>query len=528
MAQKKAETPWHKDDVLEVTIEDMDQDGNGIGHTEDGYTLFIKDAVIGDKVTAKVMKATPKYAFAKLEEITERSPFRVEPKCDISNKCGGCQIQSLDYEHQLAFKERKVRGDLIRIGGFPAEKVDEVLYPIIGMDDPFRYRNKEQVPVGMSADGIPLTGFYAGRTHSIVPMTDCMLGAEDNKKILEAILEYMKLYHVPAYDEKTGEGLLRHILIRNGVYSQQTMVCLVVNGDSLPEEDKLVEMIRVLPNVTSISLNVNRAKTNVILGRKLRVLWGEDSILDSLHIFDVREHRGTDAAGAELPTGEKAHTDASPAGSAKDAAWGNGKTQTFVPTGTQLQFRISPLSFYQVNPKQTEKMYSLALDYAALTGKEYVLDLYCGIGTISLFLAKRAKEVYGIEVVPEAVRDAKINAERNGISNALFETGRAEDVLPAFVERRRKEGRRNPVDVVVVDPPRKGLDDGTIDIILKLMPKRVVYVSCDPATLARDLKKLCEKEYELRKVTPVDNFCNSVHVETVVLLSNKMRSGRTM
>lgn len=202
--------------------------------------------------------------------------------------------------------------------------------------------------------------------------------------------------------------------------------------------------------------------------------------------------------------------------------------QTFVPTGTQLQFRISPLSFYQINPKQTEKMYSLALDYAALTGKEYVLDLYCGIGTISLFLAKRAKEVYGIEVVPEAVRDAKINAERNGISNALFETGRAEDVLPAFVERRRKEGRRNPVDVVVVDPPRKGLDDGTINIILKLMPKRVVYVSCDPATLARDLRKLCEKEYELRKVTPVDNFCNSVHVETVVLLSNKMRSGRTM
>lgn len=491
--EKKETIPYKKGDLLEeIVIDDMDQDGEGIGHTKDGYTLFIKDAVIGDHVTASIMKATPKYAWAKLEEITEKSPYRVEPQCDISNKCGGCQIQSLDYEHQLAYKERKVRGDLIHIGGFPAEKVDEILYPIIGMDDPFRCRNKEQVPVGMSTDGVPLTGFYAGRTHSIVPMTDCMLGAKDNQKILEAILEYMKLYQVPAYNEKTGEGLLRHILIRNGIYSQQTMICLVVNGDSLPEEDKLVELLRVLPNVASITLNVNKAKTNVILGRKIRVLWGEDSIEDTLHVFEVREHR-------------------------EDGS----RIQEFEPTGEQIRFRISPLSFYQVNPKQTEKMYSLALHYAGLTGKEYVLDLYCGIGSISLFLARRAREVYGIEVVPEAVRDAKINADRNGISNALFEAGRAEDVLPAFVERRKKEGRRNPVDVVVVDPPRKGLDEGTIGIILKLQPKRIVYISCDPATLARDLKLLCEKDYELKKATPVDNFSQSVHVETVCLLSRQ-------
>ena len=516
----------------------MDQDGQGIGHTKEGYTLFIKDAVIGDQVTAKIMKAEPKYAFAKLVTVDKASPYRIEPKCDIANKCGGCQIQTLGYERQLKFKQDKVRNDLIRIGGFDADTVDAVMSPIVGMDDPFHYRNKEQVPIGTDKDGNPVCGFYAGRTHDIIPMTDCEIGAEDNRKILEAILDYMKLYEVSSYDEKTGEGLLRHVLIRNGIYSRETMVVLVVNGTKLPEEDKLVELLRVIPGVSSIILNTNTAQTNVVLGKKLRTLWGEDSIEDSLHVLEVKEEpEQTDGQaalsaaagisaddGAETSENNKSERSKDKESKLQETAEElqnevHGPRLSFLPTGKQILFRISPLSFYQVNPKQTEKLYSIALSYAGLTGSEYVLDLYCGIGTISLFMAQKAREVYGIEVVPEAVRDAKINAESNGIENVLFEPGRAEEVLPAFADRRKAEGRKNPVDVIVVDPPRKGLDDVTINTMLDLSPARIVYVSCDPATLARDLKKLCGSGYELTKAAPVDQFGHTVHVETVCLLS---------
>jgi 23S rRNA (uracil1939-C5)-methyltransferase len=477
---KTEEVPFKKDDIVTVTIEDIGNDGEGIGKA-DGYTLFIKDAVLGDTVSAKIMKATPSYAYAKLLEIITPSPFRTSPRCEIHKQCGGCQIQALDYDHQLAFKQRKVRNDLIRIGGFPEEEIDKVMQPIVGMEDPFRYRNKEQVPVG-EKDGQPVTGFYAEHTHCIVPMTECCIGAEENQQILQTVIAYMKEQKVPAYDEQTGKGIIRHILIRSGVYSRQIMVCIVAAADQLPSEDALVRSLCILPGMTSISLNTNRSRSNVIMGKKIRTLWGEDTIEDCLHVMKVKEG-------------------------------------CFEPTSQAVRFRISPLSFYQVNPKQTEKLYSLVLHYCGLTGKETVFDLYCGVGTISLFLAHGAKEVYGVESVPEAIEDARENARLNGITNVLFETGKTEEVLPAYCERHRAEGRKARADVIVVDPPRKGCDEICLQTMLDIQPERIVYVSCDPATLSRDLKKLCAGGYELKAVTPVDQFGHTVHVETVVLMS---------
>jgi 23S rRNA (uracil1939-C5)-methyltransferase len=352
-------------------------------------------------------------------------------------------------------------------------------------------------------------------------MTSCAIGDPENDLILNTILDYMKAENVPSYDEKTGTGLLRHILIRSGVYSREVMICLVVNGDSLPSENKLVELLRVLPFVTSISINTNKSRGNVILGRKLRVLWGEESIVDTLHVYKVEYEESTRNPAASL------HDDSAASGndtSGIDAS----RTAHFIPTGEAVNFRISPLSFYQVNPKQTEKLYSIVLEYCKLNGHETAWDLYCGIGTISLFLAKHAKEVYGVESVEDAVRDARNNARLNNIENVEFETGRAEDVLPAYVDRHKSEHRKHPVDVIVVDPPRKGLDDVTIGVMLAMAPPRIVYVSCDPATMSRDLKKLTAAQkdaagnkysYKLQRVQPVDQFGHTVHVETVVLMS---------
>jgi 23S rRNA (uracil1939-C5)-methyltransferase len=385
----KAQAPFQKDDVVTVTIEDIGNNGEGIGKA-DGYTLFIKDAVLGDTVSAKVMKATPAYGYAKLLEVLKPSPMRTMPRCEISKQCGGCQIQALDYDSQLDFKQRKVRNALVRIGGFPEAEVEAAMHPIVGMEDPFHYRNKEQVPVG-EKDGQPVTGFFAEHTHCIVPMTECAIGAEENQQILETVLEYMKQQGVPSYDEATGTGLVRHILIRSGVYSRQIMVCIVVNGEKLPEEDSLVRALCVLPGMTSISLCTNTKRGNVVMGSRIRTLWGEDTIEDCLHILKVRK---------------------------------NG----FETTGRSIRFRISPRSFYQVNPKQTEKLYSIVLECCGLHGKETVFDLYCGVGTISLFLADGAKEVYGVEEIPEAIADARENARLNGIENVLFEAGKVEEV----------------------------------------------------------------------------------------------------
>ena len=485
--KKNKVSGYRKGQEIKVRIIDIGMRGEGIGKLEDGYTVFIKDAVVGDYVRASIMKANKSYAYAHLDQILQASPHRVEPLCPIARQCGGCQLQALSYEQELVYKQNKVRADLIRIGGFPEEEIDSVMEPIVGMQDnptgPWRYRNKAQVPVGKNSAGRIVAGFYAGRTHSIIPMTDCMLGQEINKDIIDRVLTYMEIHKVPPYDEETGKGLIRHILIRSGKFSGQIMVCIVANGNSLPYESDLVEHLKNVPGMTSIVLNVNKERTNVILGRKLRTLWGRDEIEDTLHVYDV------------MTNGE------------------------FVPAAEAVTFRISPLSFYQVNPEQTQKLYSLAMHYAHLTGKETVWDLYCGVGTISLFMARRAKKVCGVEIIPEAIENAKQNAARNGIENAEFFVGKAEEVLPAYVQARKTAGEDPDIDVICVDPPRKGCDSKCLETILEIRPERVVYVSCDPATLARDLRILADGGYELRKLRPVDQFGHTVHVETVCLLS---------
>ena len=449
-----------KDDLIEVTIEDLSEEGTGIGKFE-GMTFFIKDAVIGDRVRAKIMKMKKNYGFARLMEVLTPSPDRVEPLCPVARQCGGCQIQAMSYEAQLAFKTRKVENNLKRIGKFEEIPMES----IIGMEDPFHYRNKAQFPFGKNRDGKIITGFYAGRTHSIIENTSCHLGKEVNEEILEKILAWMNAFHVEPYNEATGKGLMRHSLIRCGFRTGEIMVCLVINGRKIPGEEVLVDSLKIIPGMTSISLNVNKEKTNVILGREVINLWGRPYIEDYIG---------------------------------------------------EVKYQISPLSFFQVNPVQTERLYGKALEYAGLTGEETVWDLYCGIGTISLFLARKARKVYGVEIIPDAIEDARRNASLNGFTNTEFYVGKAEEVLP---EKYEKEGIR--ADVIVVDPPRKGCDETLLSTMVKMQPERIVYVSCDSATLARDLRYLCDNGYELKRVCPADMFPQTVHVETVCLLSRK-------
>ncbi len=489
------ERDYKKGDFLTVTIEDISDEGLGIGK-HDGYTLFIKDAVVGDECKVKIMKAKKNYAFAHLEEVLNPSSFRIAPLCKNAKACGGCQLQAMSYDAELAFKENKAKNNLIRIGGFSEEFIESIKEPIVGMSsingnekskkpagsdckevamNPYRYRNKAQYPVGYDKEGNLVAGFYAGRTHDIIPNTDCLLGREINKTILECILSFMKKEKISAYDEKTGKGLLRHILIREGFTSGEIMVCLIVNGKSLPKEELLCDVLtKEVPAIKSICLNVNLKDTNVIMGDETRLLWGKETIEDELD---------------------------------------------------GVKFNISARSFYQINPVQTERLYKKALDYANLTGKESVWDLYCGIGTISLFLARKAGQVYGVEIIPEAIADAKENAKLNGITNAEFFVGKAEEVLPEFYYKQKgtdsddikKNDMLHP-DVIVVDPPRKGCDEKCLETMLQMEPDRIVYVSCDSATLARDLKILCEEKYELRAWQCYDQFSRTVHVETVVLL----------
>ena len=449
-----------KNEVFTTVIQDMSEDGAGIGRT-DGYTWFIKDAVIGDTVEARAMKMKKSYGYARLMRILEPSVHRVEPRCPVARQCGGCQIQAMKYEEQLRFKERKVLNHLMRIGGFSREEIP--MLPIMGMEHPWRYRNKAQFPFGKDKNGRIITGFYAGRTHTIVEQEDCLLGAEVNRDILRVIRNYMEEFHIEPYDEENHRGLVRHALIRVGFKTGEIMVCLVINGDALSHGEALVERLRAIPGMTSISFNVNKEKTNVILGRKVVDLYGPGYITD--YIGEVR-------------------------------------------------YRISPLSFYQVNPVQTEKLYGTALEYAGLTGGETVWDLYCGIGTISLFLAQKAGKVYGVEIVPQAIEDARMNAKLNGFENVEFFVGKAEEVLPEQYEKNQVYA-----DVIVVDPPRKGCDEKCLETIVKMGPERVVYVSCDSATLARDLRVLAGKGYRMEKVRCCDMFGQSGHVETVVLLS---------
>ena len=489
-----------KNDIFELEITDMGTDGEGIGHY-DGMTFFVKDALIGDVITARATKLKKNYGYARVEEIKTPSTFRVEPQCELHKRCGGCQIQALSYEKQLEFKNNKVRNNLMRIGGFSEAKLDSKMQPPVGADNPYRYRNKAQFPVGYDRDGNIVTGFYASRSHNIIPVEDCRLGVPQNKEILDIIKEWMNECGITPYDENTHKGLVRHVLIRYGFTSKQIMVCLVINGDSLEAKrragnaaDILCERLSKIDGMTSISYNINKENTNVILGKKTVCIWGRPYIEDTIHLLSYPD---------------------------------------FTPQGTGITYQISPQSFYQVNPKQTEKLYSTALAFAGLTGNENVWDLYCGIGTISLFLSQKAKQVYGVEIVPQAIEDAKNNAKLNGITNAHFFVGKAEEVLPQFYENAKKTekitddtastGRTDMLrpDVIVVDPPRKGCDELCLETIVKMAPEKVGYVSCDSSTLARDVKYFGENGYAVKRVRTVDMFGMSGHVETVVLLSHK-------
>lgn len=473
----------NKEYILEIT--DMGVDGEGIGKAE-GVTLFVKDTVIGDLVRVKVMKMKKTYGYARMMEIVKSSPYRVEPKCSLSRQCGGCQIQSLSYEKQLEFKEKKVRNNLERIAGLS----NPFLEPIVGMEEPYHFRNKEQFPIRKGKDGQAVAGFFAARTHHLIPVTNCLIGVPVNEIIIREVLRIMNQYGIEPYEEETHSGLVRHVLIRYGFTSKEIMVCFVLNGEKLPYANKMVEALCKIEGMASITININTEKTNVILGSTVQVLWGRDFIMDELD---------------------------------------------------GIRFRISPLSFYQVNPRQTEKLYRIAMDYAGLTGTETVWDMYCGIGTISLFLSRQAGQVYGVEVIPQAIEDARRNAELNGISNVEFFVGKAEEVVPRYYEEKQSESTKSSrrencpektagtdamakglhPDVVVVDPPRKGCAQELLATICRMAPERIVYVSCDSATLARDVKYLCENGYEFVKGRPVDQFGHSSHVECVVEIQRK-------
>ena len=460
-----------KNDVVTVTIEDFGVGGEGIGKI-DGYALFIKDAVIGDVVEAKVMKAKKNYGYGKLQKIIRLSEHRVMPRCPIARQCGGCQMQAVSYDKQLEYKNRKVWNNLKRIGGIPEKLLEAVMEPPCGMEEPYRYRNKAQFPIGRDKNGRLAAGFYAGRTHQIIPCDDCCLGMKVNQEILDRLLSFMEKYHIEPYDEAEHKGLVRHVLLRYGFATDEIMVCLVINGKELPHARELTEELREIPGMMSISVSRNTEKTNVIMGKEIRVLWGQGFITDYIG---------------------------------------------------EIKYQISPLSFYQVNPVQTRNLYETALEYAGLHGTETVWDLYCGIGTISLFLAQRAGRVYGVEIVPQAVEDARKNAEINGIGNAQFFAGKAEEVLPGYYEEYAAghPGQRAGADVIVVDPPRKGCEESVLETMVRMQPERIVYVSCDSATLARDAAYLRENGYEVERGKVTDMFPQTCHTECVLGMQRK-------
>ena len=449
-----------KNESVVLTIDDMSETGEGIGKAE-GYTFFVKNAVSGDVVEAHITKLLKNYGYAKMKEILTPSPYRVIPACENARPCGGCQLQELSYKGQLEFKYKKVKGHMERIAGMENVPV----FPVKGMKECFHYRNKSQYPVQKGKDGQIVMGFYAGRTHNVIEASDCLLNLGKDKEILGIIKNYMERNHIAPYDEKTGKGIIRHVMIRYGKHTGQIMVCLVVTKDPSKAKEELVKQLLTIEGMTSICLNINKANTNVILGEKMVQLYGEDFIVDTIG---------------------------------------------------EVKYRISAKSFFQVNPEQTKVLYDTALEYAGLTGDEVVWDLYCGIGTISLFLAQKAKRVYGVEIVPAAIENANENAKLNGMENVEFFCGKAEEVLPREYERHQIYA-----DVIVTDPPRKGCEVEVLDTMVKMNPKKIVYVSCNSATLARDVKYLAEYGYRVEKVQPVDMFAQTVHIETVVLLSQQ-------
>jgi len=446
-----------KNNDYTVEITGLTHEGLGVGRINN-LAIFVKGAIPGETILAKVIKINKSYAVGKLLKIIKASENRAEPFCKVYGKCGGCSLQHMDYSAQLKFKTDMVRENLKRIGKLE----DVIVNPAIGMENSLRYRNKAQFPVGM-ADGRPVIGFYSVRSHNIIDSETCGIQDELSDRVREVVRKFIAENKVSVYDEVTGKGLVRHVMTRVGFKTGEVMVVIVVNGKKLPFHDKLVRSLTdAVPDIKSIVLNVNTQKSNVILGSENITLFGRDVITDYIGKF---------------------------------------------------KFEISPLSFYQVNPVQTEVLYEKALEYAGLTGSETVFDLYCGIGTISLFLSQKAKKVYGVEVVEDAIRDAKRNAEINGVDNCEFIVGEAEKVIPELY------GQGVKADVVVVDPPRKGCDEVLLQTLVDMAPKRIVYVSCNPSTLARDLGYLSERGFEVNKVQPVDMFPYTSHVECVTLMS---------
>ena len=535
---KNKEHSLQKNDLITLEITDLTEEGQGVGK-KDGLVFFVKDSVMGDKVEARILKAKKNYAYAKVEKLLEASPYRITPLCPVAGKCGGCQLQHLSYEKELAWKEDRIAQSLIRIAGLSPEEVESKKEGILG-GVLSRYRNKAQYPVqnGMKireektvSGRSPVEckknpeneqesyaslrmGFYGFHSHRIIETKDCLINSAENPLILNCIKDWAREYKISGYEEETGKGLLRHIFLRKGFSTGEILLCLVLNGKSLPYGKELWENLQGLSlsaeegdlqrgedvscgmdaqsqedvycgkngtvqgRIVGLCVNINEGRGNAILGRETLCLYGKDSIEDKIG---------------------------------------------------ELSFSISVPSFYQVNPAQTEKIYGKALEYAALTGEETVWDCYCGIGTISLFLAQKAKQVYGLEIVPEAIENAKKNAEKNGLQNAEFFVGAAEEVLPKWVEEQKRElsakgadcSVGDMVDVVSLDPPRKGCDEACLSAVLELSPKRIVYVSCDPGSLARDMKYLREGGYKLEKWVGIDNFPRTGHVETIALLQKE-------
>lgn len=445
-----------KNQCFEMTCDAFGQDAQGVCRHE-GMAVFVPGLLPGERALVRIVKPEKRYAFGRVEKLLEKSPSRAEPFCPIYKRCGGCVCQHMTYEASLAFKRQQVQDLLQRVGGLSIE-----VPPVWGMAHPFGYRNKGAYPVAQT-DGAPACGFFAPRSHDLVPLPEngCAIQGEDSAKATQAVLNWMRENSVPAYDEQTGRGLVRHIMTRSTT-SGELMVVVVTRAD-IPKASRLIELLRAaVPGLCSVCLSINSRRTNVILGTDIRALWGKAAMEDTL---------------------------------------------------CGLRFSVSPLSFFQVNPQQTERLYGLALEYAGLTGTETVVDAYCGAGTISLLLAQKAKKVIGIEIVPEAIQNANESAARNGIANAEFHVGATEELLPKLVEN----GLRP--DVIVLDPPRKGCDPAVLQAIIAAAPKRVVYVSCGAPTLARDAKLLTEGGYAAEKVQCVDMFCWTGAVETVMVLS---------
>ena len=450
-----------KNEHYEIDITDLGKNGEGIGRL-DGFAFFVENALPGDRVEMRVVKLKKSYGYGKLMRIVTPSPHRVAPRCPVFQRCGGCALQHMDYEAQLDWKTKQVSDALARIGGVDTNAVH--VARAIGMDVPYAYRNKAQFPI-REVNGQPMAGFFSARSHALVPVDDCCTQHPANREILRIVQVFLAEFGIACYDETAHMGLVRHVLTRCALHTKEIMVCIVVNGDALPREDVLAERLAAVSGVVSVVLNINKARTNVILGEVCRTVWGKSFITD--YIGD-------------------------------------------------LKFEISPLSFFQVNPVQTQVLYEKALALAEVDPEDTVADVYCGIGTLSLFFARRVKTVFGIEIVAQAVDDARRNAAANGVANAVFVADRAECAMPALAQEQKRS-----FDIVVIDPPRKGCDPAVLDAIGAIAPRKIVYVSCDPATLARDVKILGEKGFEVRSVQPVDMFPQTNHVETVVHLSHK-------